>query len=54
MCCSPWGQKRVGHDLVTEQQALGVAGKLSSSPSTPMGPFQPKPVLNLLFKVTFC
>ena len=19
-CCNPWGHKRVGHDLVTEQQ----------------------------------
>ena len=47
------GSKRVGHDLVTEQQVLGVAGKLSSSPPIPTGPFRPKPVLSLHFKVTF-
>ena len=29
-CCSPWGCKRVGHDLETEQQLSQTAGRMSS------------------------
>ena len=60
VCCSPWGHKRVGHDLATEQQqqrnqGLTWTGKpyISRVKPTRNGPFSFKASENVIHTAAF-